>query len=105
MKTVKITKTYQVISPESAEIGDFEDQGFDYQDQEMTLREVLSEVERGGFTEWSSSGGFHNGIWLSTIDPDRDMQSGNETYYSLHFSANSERVQKRIFNLIQKAGQ
>jgi len=87
----KVSKTYQVITPESAEIGDHADQGFEYENNEFTLRELLKEIENGGFVE-------NSGRWLSTVDPERDYQTGEETFYNLHIET-SERNYERICKL------
>lgn len=49
MKTLfKVSQTYQTVTPESCEVGDFEDSGFEYQDYDMSLRDVLREIKDSG---------------------------------------------------------
>lgn len=72
-----VSKTYNIITPESVENGDFAESGFEYKNLEMDLRSLIDEIKDGGFTE-------NAGRWLSTPDPERDFQTGEEIYYNLH---------------------
>lgn len=78
---LKITKTYDVVTEESAEHGDFADSGFVYKDQPYGFRELIETIEFGGFNEPDSSHGVPR--WLSTA-PDQDYRTGDYTTYSLH---------------------
>jgi hypothetical protein len=72
-----MSKTYEVITPESAEQGDAEERGFEYEDREFdTLWDMAQELRDNGVSD--------SGNWFSTIDPERDYQTGAETYYSFH---------------------
>lgn len=88
--------TYDVVTPESAEHGDTADAGFahpggwrypadDPGPHELTLREA---IETCGFyprARRAGMGGFENsGSWFSTIDPDQNYSTGEETRYSIH---------------------
>lgn len=75
-----ISKTYEVITPESAEDGDIADSGFIFKDEEWTFRELVERIN------W----GYHNsnrphGVpdWLST-EPELDHRDGSYTTYTLH---------------------
>jgi hypothetical protein len=81
---IKVSKTFNTITPESAEQGDFSESGFVYEDKTMTVKELLQEVKDLGSYEWSSSQPSH-GDWITQADPDRDYKTGEETYESLHF--------------------
>ena len=93
-RTVTVNKTYQVVSPESAEFGDFEDTGFEYEDRELTLRELVTELE--DFLYTSESRDFTENTWVISGD-DQDYRTGNYTSYGLHLSHNSTDRQKRIW--------
>jgi hypothetical protein len=81
-KKYTMSKTFEVITPESAEAGDAEERGFEYEDREFdTLWDMAQEIRNEGATEDSGS-------WFNTIDPDRDYKTGEETYYSFHPSDN-----------------
>jgi len=82
--------TYEVITPESAENGDFEETGFYIEDGEDDLRDVINLAESLGICEDSGS-------WFSSVDPEIDYQSGAETFYSLH-----PRVTPATYNRISK---
>jgi hypothetical protein len=96
MTTARFRVTYDVVSPESAEQGDTCDSGFahprgwkfpanDPGPHEMTLREA---IEVCGFyprARAAGMGGFEDsGSWFSTIDPDQNYQTGEDTRYSIH---------------------
>jgi hypothetical protein len=73
-----MSKTYEVTTPESAEQGDVEDRGFEYEDREFdSLWDMAREIRNEGGYEDSGS-------WFNTVDPERDMHTGSETYYSFH---------------------
>lgn len=85
-----VSKTYSVVSPESLEIGEAEETGFDYQDSYYdSIAEVVHALQQEGATggEWSSS---HyspgHAIWLESGDPDQDISTGVYTYYNWHFN-------------------
>jgi len=73
-----VSKTYEIITPESSELGDFEETGFEYQNETMDREDLIREIEDEGFHLES------HGTWFNTVDPHRDYSDGAETYYSLH---------------------
>ncbi|MFA5207261.1 MAG: hypothetical protein WC428_01025 [Candidatus Paceibacterota bacterium] len=112
-----IATTYQLVTPESAEAGDFSDQGWVNQEGESMLPNKY-EIEEGitvvdkavkflkdnGGTEPSSSQ-FHVGVWYSTPDPDRDykyIQTGEEKYYSYHLKGFTLEEEAEIYKKIQE---
>lgn len=90
-----ISKTYQTITPESAEDGDFADSGFEFENVEYTFRELVGEMRE--YLETSSyplSNG-ENDFWVSSGFETTDYATGEETSYSLHFDrSNPERLRK-----------
>ncbi len=77
--------TYEVITPESAEVGDAAERGYlvdPTQYQLGDLREILSNAQSYGIV-----GTTRNNLtgWFCSINPQRDHRDGSETYYSLHF--------------------
>lgn len=75
--------TYQTVTPESAEHGDYADQGFIVEKESGTLEEIAREAKnRYGIYSNTSSPAVASS-WAS-VDPERDYQSGEETYYNLH---------------------
>lgn len=80
-----VSKTYEVVTPESAENGEPSDQGFEFKDETMSLQDLAHEIESEGFSEWSNSDGTG---WLYTTTPVQDrafFEKGEEKTYSLHF--------------------
>ncbi len=85
--------TYEIITPESAEHGDAAERGFiepkfqipvpvgeSLEWPAVALEWTLADAERFlGRNAMEDSG-----RWFSTVDPERNYQTGAETYYSLH---------------------
>ena len=73
-----ITQTYDVVTPESAENGDFAENGFTGKKWNVDYAEeaygILSDE---GPVEWVGS-------WWYSMDPERDWSDGSETYYGFH---------------------
>jgi hypothetical protein len=73
--------TYQIVSPESAENGDFEETGFKVKDENGTLAEIAEICEKEGISE------IEGAAWLYSIDPEHNIdffEKGHEKTYSLH---------------------
>lgn len=97
-QTMRIT--YEVITPESAEEGDAAERGF--VEPRFNIKVPIEEVI-GNESEWPNeslewtlqeaeqflgrNAMEDSGRWFSTIDPERDFQTGAEIYYSLHPAA------------------
>lgn len=81
-----LSQTYQIVSEESAEHGDFEDTGFDWEDVPHTFKEVVDLIKDCGFIHKSDSHGVPR--WLSTED-DIDFQTGDRESKSLHPASDS----------------
>ena len=109
----RIATTYQTVTPESAEQGDYADQGWEDEEGESMLPDEY-EIEDGvtavdkavrflldkGGNEPSSSH-FNTGVWYSTPDPDRNYRTGEEKYYSFHLKGFSPEEEAEIFNRIK----
>lgn len=79
--------TYQTVTPESAEHGDFEDRGFEHDLITFdTFEELVDYMESNGFNNPSSSPieslGIHD--WLSTEMETDDFETGEKKSLSLH---------------------
>ncbi len=94
-----ITTTYQIVTPESAEDGDYADQGWEDEDGESMLpdeydiEEGITAVDKAveylknkRYTTEPSSSDFHKGISYSTTSPDHNYETGEETYYTCHLN-------------------
>lgn len=100
MNTFKISKTYQTVTPESAEHGDYHETGFVFEDKELTIDELEHELNDIGHVEWDSSTPRVDG-YVTSIDPDTNIMTGEETFYSLHFELTEEQL-KEVKNLLVK---
>lgn len=81
---ILINKTYEVITPESAEDGDTAESGFVRQNQEVTFRELVSIMRDYQEVSCSPASG-STYEWLTTYG-DADMWDGSHRNESLHFS-------------------
>lgn len=96
---IKINKTYQVVTEESASNGDFAEGGFEYEDRVFdTIEDAVKEILTEGFIEPSASQ-FHDGIWYTSADPVVEYSDGSETTYSFHVTA-SPAIQRAIFDAL-----
>lgn len=93
-KSVKVY--FQTVSPESAEHGDFSDQGSYDEIVCEDVEDAVKAIRNGGGAQPSSSE-FHRGIWYSTVDPDRDYRTGDETYYTFHLMGFSPKEEKEVY--------
>ena len=69
--------TYEVVTQESAEYGDFKECGFLYED--LSLSDAVYKAINLGIYDNTGSD------WFQSVDPDIDYQTGEETSYSLHY--------------------
>jgi hypothetical protein len=89
--------TYEIVTAESAEQGDAAERGF--VEPRFQMRVPIDEVMANAIDwpkeslEWSlreaeqylgRQGMEDSGRWFNSCDPDRDLQTGDETYESLH---------------------
>ena len=98
-----VSKTYEIWDKESIELGETDDRGFEYEDNKLTLKELINEIKNNGFNEvscwpWRNLPNHGYKPWLSTVDPYKDMVTGDVTNYSLHIDT-SNRNLVRIFKL------
>lgn len=111
MNTMKkqIITYFQIITEESALRGDFAKTGkldifnIDLNDDESPVDQAVNFLKKQNFFEASSSV-FHDGIWYQTVDPDRDVKSGDEIYYTFHLNGFTEDEQKEVYNKLFNKG-
>jgi hypothetical protein len=70
---------YRTTTPESAEAGDYADQGEKDRTEDMTLDEVAGYIRHGYFRMESAQD-----QCLQTTDPDRDYRTGARTYHDMY---------------------
>lgn len=78
---IYLTKTFEVVTPESAENGEAEETGFTFKNEPHTFREAVELIRKGGFVHPSESQGVPR--WLS-CEAEPDYRTGAETTYSIH---------------------
>ncbi len=84
---ILISKTFDVVTHESAEDGEVAESGFVYENEPFTFRELVREIQSGGFTRNSSA-------WLDSYS-ETDYRTGDVRTEALHFShANPPRAEK-----------
>lgn len=110
-----ITTSYYTITPESAENGDFEDHGWYDEEGESMLPDEF-EIEEGitavdkavdflenvRYTTEPSSSEFHDGIYYSSVDPDQNYTTGEDTYYTCHLKGFTTEEEFEIYKKITK---
>lgn len=76
-----LSKTFEVITPESAERGDVDSAGFEFENEPFGFRELMQALE-----DYDHPSDSHIGprTWVSTA-PEINYRTGAETVYSLHF--------------------
>ena len=85
---ILITKTYQIITEESAENGEFAESGFIFESVEYSFREIVDLLKDNGGTmsSYPSKGSIYD--WLCG-NPDIDYITGNQEMTSIHYSYNN----------------
>lgn len=78
---IKISKTYEIVTEESAEYGDAEERGFEWEGVRYTFRELIDEMEN--YNE-ASCCWIIGDFWI-TSEADQDFRTGSYTSYSLHY--------------------
>ncbi len=84
---ILISKTFQVVTNESAREGDFAKTGFEYKDRYFSFRELIDEIS--GCCETSNGrnpGGWSEHTWVSTEPQIEDCSTDETIGYSFHFS-------------------
>lgn len=85
-----VSRTYTETTEESAEYGDFSDTGFVWEKCELTFRELVHIMTRGGFTNSSrypADGGIYE--WYSTDSEISDYEDGTYREESIHYHSDN----------------
>lgn len=78
-----VSKTYEVVTDESAEQGDFADHGFEFESKKYdSLRDLIEDNRNESWIEWSSSH-VRGDEWLIS-EADQDQHTGEYRSYGLH---------------------
>lgn len=82
-----VNRHWEMVTPESAEHGDFAELGTDYENERMSLDDLRSEAEQLGPWEPSVWPGISRGMWWTQSEPSHDrayFEKGEEVRRSLH---------------------
>jgi hypothetical protein len=82
-----ISKTYQTVSPESADYGEYEDSGYCWENTECSFSEIVDTI-RG--LEPSQSPITNPAFVWFTEHGDTNYNTGEETNYSYHYSRDNK---------------
>lgn len=95
---------FQTVTEESAQHGDFAEQGEHNEIAVDSTNEAAEEIVNalGGIEPSCSQ--YHDGIWYSSADPETDMHTGEETYYSAHLYGFTKEQELDVYRLITKKG-
>ena len=95
---LKLSMTYEIITPVSAENGEVEETGFVFKDEEHEARELARYIKREGFTVPSDSRGVPR--WL-TCYGEMDYRTGEVENRSIHPGRDkqSQRVWKQVLTI------
>ena len=101
---IRLTQTYEIVTPESAECGEADERGFDFQDEPHTFRETVAMIERFSLSMPSDSHGvprwitgqeeqdYRTGAWRSeSLHPGRDSQSQRYWAKAIQYVRNRSR--------------
>ena len=111
---ITIDFTYQTVTPESAEHGDFAEHGFitpgywkyplDDSGDCKYERTIWGIGDLRGLIDFAHELGiqFHGfADWAESVDPDRDYSDGSETFYAMHINGCSDFTRNRIYRLLE----
>lgn len=81
---ILISKTYEIVTHESAQDGESAENGFEFENVEYSFRELVEEMRNYSEpSQMPNDGNTH--VWL-TSEAEQDYQTGDYTSYSLHYS-------------------
>lgn len=98
-----ISKTFSVVTPESAEIGDYDDQGFEFDNIDCSFSDMVYELKdlpSPRLNDWDHGSATVYGDESSHID----YRTGAETSHALHFKFENKyeaRAFKRAWKVLK----
>lgn len=105
----RIRITYDVVTPESAEHGDFAESGWIDEDgyvmepdDDETLVDCAVRFLKRECIGHASSSHFHPGIWYTTDDGCIDYRTGADRQRSFHLKCFTEADERAIFEALRK---
>jgi len=103
---ILLTKCYNTLTPESSEVGEFDESAVMWEDVGYTFRELCDMIRLDGFTQCSCSPARGDPYeWLETGFSITDYRTCTETNYTLHYSgknpAKNDKYWERAVKLSQ----
>lgn len=92
---IVIHRTYEIVTPESAEHGECEEAGFLSEDEVVGFREL---VDLFGEHPYASSSNPDQRSWFTSA-PDEDYMTGETRYTSIHLANPDDPRQARYWNI------
>ena len=91
---IKITTTYQIVSPESAEVGECEEQGFHDEVGEVfeSVSDAVEFLNDHYVAHPSESPSDSAKSW--STDGDKDYTTGNDTYLTYHIETDAKTLKE-----------
>lgn len=84
-----VSKTFDLVTPESAEDGESAESGFVFEDYRMTMRETLRAIRDAGGGHLQRT---YDGLTLYVYDAEVDYRTGDSTTYALHVVASPRNI-------------
>ncbi len=86
--------TYEIMTPESAELGDADERGWiDEDGTEYSVDEVIKLCRY----LYPSSSSFHTGIWYTDVDKHEDFRTGAVESWSYHLENFSPEEEAEVY--------
>lgn len=83
---ILLSKTYQETTPESAQDGDYSDQGFVFEDSPCTFRELIAYLRECSEPSCTPFTGDTVGLWFSSYPEVIDYATCTERSEAIHYS-------------------
>lgn len=98
---------YQRVTPESAEEGEYSEQGEDSvedvePDEDETAVDVAVKILKDGGVFEASSSSFHSGIWYSTESQVTDYSTGEQEEKTYHLKGFAEEEERAVYDAVMK---
>ena len=88
--SLTVSETYQIITEKSAEAGDYDETGFNFEGREFGFRELVEYIQDNGFSQ-TSDWPARASSWLST-EEELNYRTGESTSKCLHFDGPATHV-------------
>ena len=98
MVSIEVSKTYQVVTEESAQNGKTSDDGYCFSPMLLRLKDTLNEIDKLGAFDISEH---VTHIDLYSCDEEMDYRTGEATTYHIRVKGTG-RVLKRLIKLISQ---